>query len=513
MVNKIDSNLSGLSIAEESGLRVLPGTLGANAVWYPQEPNTYTDFGGTPKSVARAPITSGRQNARAVLTGMDAAGGFNSDFIQTGIFRTMQGFMFADAHEKPDTQPVKVATVTAISDVSSTAYEAASGLGTFIVDHLVFASGFTNASNNGLKLVTASGATSVSCAGLVVEASPPAAARIEVVGFRDTSGDLSLAVSASSVTLASTVLDLTTLSLNPGEWVFIGGDATANQFTNAVNKGYARIRTIATHAITFDETTFAAVADAGTGKLVDIYFGKFLRNESDPTLIKRRTYNIERTLGDAGAGQQAEYLEGSVADEADFNFPLQDKATIDFKFVACAHTTRNGAQGLKIGTRKVSTASRAYNSSTDIYRMQVAPSYAGTVNANGTFGYCNDAKLSIKNTVAATNAIGAGLYAIDTTAGNFDFSGTVTAYFTTVDAVNAINANSDMEFNIIVAAANKGCIFDAPMLGLSGGVLAVEKDKEITIPVDLSAAAGDLNYTLSLTQFAYLPTIAMPVFV
>jgi hypothetical protein len=509
MVNKLDSNQSGLSIAEEATLRTLPGT----PVWFPLEPNSYSDFAGDTKTAERAPINAGRQNFRSVVTGQDASGGFNSDFLQAGMFRLMQGYMFADAHEKADTQPTKTATSVALIDVTSTAYEATTGLAGFPVNALVLASHFTNSANNGLKLVTASAAGSLSAAGLVAEASPPATAKLEQVGYRAASGDLTLTVSASVLTMSSTALDFTTLGLNLGEWLFIGGDASVNQFVSAANKGFARIRSIAAHAITFDETTFTPVNDAGTAKLVDLYFGKFLRNESDPTLIKRRTYNLERTLGNNGTGQQAEYLEGSVADEVDFTLGLEAIATADFKFVSCAHTVRNGTQGLKFGTRVAQTVSKAYNTSSDVYRLQVAPAYAGSLNAAGAFGYVNEAKLAIKNSVAATKAIGAGLYAVDTTAGNFDFSGSITAYFTDVASCIAINNNTDMEFNAIMAANNQGCVFDAPMLGLGGGKIAVTKDKEITIPVDLKAAAGDLNYTLSLTQFAYLPTVAMPVFV
>lgn len=512
-VNKLDSNQTALSIAVEQTLRHLPGSSGVDAVWYGMTPNSYSDFGGVTKTVARSPLNASRQNFRSVVVGQDANGGFNTDFMQDGLFRVMQGFCFADAHEKPDTKPEAVATSVTINDVTSTAYEASTGLAGFPASSLLWASGFGVAGNNGLHLCTASAAGSLTCAGLAAEASPPATARVQVVGYRAAAGDLTLAVSGSLATIASTVLDFTTLGLNVGEWMFVGGDASANKFVNAPNVGYARIASIAAHALALNETTFAAVNDAGTAKLVDLYFGKFLRNELNPALIKRRSYNMERTLSDNGLGLQAEYLEGSVADECDFNFPLEAICTVDMKFVSCAHTKRNGTEGIKAGTRKPASSAKAYSSSTDIYRHQVAPAYAGALNANAAFGYANDAKLVIKNGVAPTKAIAAGLFAIDTTAANFEVSGTITAFFTDVDSVAAINNNTDMEYNAIMAANNAGCVFDIPMLGLGGGKLAVTKDKEITIPVDMMGAMGNDGYTFSLTQFAYLPTIAMPVFV
>jgi hypothetical protein len=513
-VKKLDSNQSNLSVAEEATLRHLPGTDDADSVWYPYQPNSYTDFGGDTKTVERAPLNASRQNFRSVVVGQDASGGFNTDFLNKDLFRIMQGFMFADAHEKPDTKPVNGAASVTINDVTALQYEATTGLAGFHAGALVWASGFGVAANNGLKPVTASGADHIACADLAVEASPPAGARLEVVGVRGAAGDLTLTVDASHATVGSTALDFTTLGLNVGEWVFIGGDNAANKFFQAANQGYGRVASIATNALALDETTFAAVNDAGTAKQVDIYFGKFLRNEFDPTLIKRRSYNLERTLGNNGTGVQAEYLEGAVCDEIDFNFPLEAKATADLKFVACAHTKRTGAEGVKAGTRVAANyQAKTYNTSTDIYRSQIAPSYAGSLNAGGLFGYANDAKLTIKNSVAPTKAIASGLYAIDTVAGNFVGGGSLTCYFTDVASIDAISNNTDCEYNAIMAANNQGCVFDMPMLGLGNGKLDVTKDKEITIPVDLMASINANGYTMSLTQFGYLPAAAMPKFV
>ncbi len=267
-VDKIDSNATGLRYAEELTYKVLPGS----PTWVPLEPNSYDSFGGQITTVARNPINSGRQRLKGVVTDLDASGGLNSDLTQDNLQDLLQGFFFADFRPKGEE------IVTAVSGGGATdGYEVALTAG-FKVGDLVFATNFTDPANNGLKLVdgiTTDTLVSVTET-LVNEAGPPATAQLVVVGVEGVAGDIDVDASGNLPTLTSTALDWTTLGLIPGEWIRIGGDLAADAFSNAVNNGFARIKTIAATILTLDKTQATMVTEASTTETVQIFFGRVL---------------------------------------------------------------------------------------------------------------------------------------------------------------------------------------------------------------------------------------------
>lgn len=514
-INKIDSNITSLAFAEEVCFKQLPviGIDGFDPTWYSLQPNSYSDFGGQVSMVARAPIDPSRQNRKGTITDLTASGNFNHDLTQNGLTRLLQGFFFANARQPLSTQPLLGTQVPFISTTSgSKTYAAASGLGTFAVSDLVKASGFGSASNNGLKTIVTAAAGAVTVAEMVVtEASPPATAKMERVGLQFASADINIAVTAGIPSLVSTATNFVTSlpDLIPGKWIYLGDDNLANRFAN--NVGYARVKTIAQNAITFDDTTWTAVNETGTGKTISIYFGTTIRNENTPSLIKRRSYSIERQLGLGASSAQAEYLEGAVPNEMTLHIPTSDKLNIDLTFIAASNTQRSGDVGdlIKTGTRISLIDEEAFNSTSNVYRMKLGVLSTTSSNNASLFGFSTEATLTVKNNVSPSKAIGV-LGAFDTNVGNFEVGGSVTAYFATVAAVKAVRQNADVGYNIIAASKNAGFIFDIPLLGLGGGRATVAKDQAIMLPLESSGAKNSLGYTLQYDNFAYLPSLAMP---
>lgn len=500
---KQDSNLTGLSYAEEASLKTLPGT----PKWRSLEPNSYSDFGGQLGTTARNPINPTRQRKKGTVTDLDASGGFNQDLTISNMVHLLQGFFFADAREKPTTAPlnadaIAITGVTAADDT----YAAASGLGGFRVGALALASGFAIAANNGLKRVSSRTAgTLVVAEALTDEASPPAAAKLVEVGFQLGSGTSAITLNGDLVRLTDSATDFTTLALLRGEWVFIGGDNATLRFAN--NVGFARISAITAGYLEFDKVGWTPAPETGTAKTVQLFWGTVLRNEPAAADIVRRTYNVERTLGEDDNGVMSEYLTGAVPNELTINIPTADKITVDLTFVALDNEQRTGTQGVKAGTRVPLVSEEALNTSNDFSRIKLAAVSLTDATVADLFAYASDLTLTVNNNVSALKAIGT-LGGFDTSAGTFEVGGQMEVYFATVDAVQAVRNNADVTLDFAIVKSSQGLLFDVPLISLGDGRLNVEQDQPIKLPLENNAAEGRFGYTLLMQQFPYLPALA-----
>lgn len=507
-VKKIDSGIVGLRYAQESA----PGTLIGSPIWYPLDPNSYSDFGSTITTLVRKPISAARQNKKGVVTDIDAVAGFSIDLTQDNQQDLLQGFFFANYRRKGEFSDVPSVTVNGGDDT----YEITTTAG-FQIGSLVNATGFTTAANNGLKRATAVVSnTSVAVAQtLVTEASPPTASKLTVVGFQGASADFDIDATGTLPALVSVAKDFTQLGLIPGEWIYIGGDSGSLAFTTAANNGFKRIYSVAAHRIEFDKSTLAMVTETGTAKTVQLFFGRVLKNEVD-TLIVRKPVQFERTLGapdDSAPSQiQSEYVLGCIPNQLSINIPTADKITTDLTYVAMSSEQRTGATGVKSGDRPALIDTDAFNTSSDFSRIKLSLIESGNEAPTPLFAFVTDLKVDINNNVKPNKAVGV-LGAFDLTAGTFEVGGSITAYFADVSAVAAIPGNLDVTFDIITAKNNSGFAIDVPLLALGDGKLNIQQDEPITIPLSLNAATAakfgaDWNHTLLMVFYDYLPSAA-----
>lgn len=519
-VNKLDSNVTGLRIAKEASYGVLPGT----PIWYPLEPNSYGDFGGNVTTTARETINDARSRQKGVTTDVESSANFTADLTSDSLAELLEGAFYA-AYDKKAERFNNHTAGDVITDVSATTdtYTVTAGT-TFRAGDLVFASGFTQIANNGLKTATTGSSTTslVVLDALADEAAPGGLAKLVTVGFEFESGDAVIDVSGTLPALDTTTKDLTQLGIRPGEWVYIGGDAADEKFYNAANNGWARVRSVTANTMTFDKSSATMVTDdgtstgsGGTGQTIRIFFGRTVQNKVGSD-ISRTTYQLERTLGapnDSSPSQiQSEYVVGAVLNEFSLSLPTSDKVTTECTFVGKDHETRSGATGVKSGTRPTLAAAEAFNSSSHVTRIRMSPVSQTNTYPTALFTFVLDGSFSINNNVERNQAVGT-LGAFDCSAGTFDVSAEVTAYFTDVAAMTSIRNNDDVTLDFTFVRDNKGLVFDIPLLTLSNGMANVELNQPIRLPLSIEAAqatkvAATYTHTAMACVFDYLPDAA-----
>lgn len=504
-LDKIDSNITGLRYEEEASLKVLPGS----PVWKPLEPNSYSDYGGEVTTLARNPINPSRQRKKGVITDLDASGGFNTDLTQSNLQDILQGFFFADLRTKEELD------VTSVDGTLETYVVAADG-DDYLAGDLLFAKGFADPTNNGIKNVITGAPTAVGVAEDIVDETPVGYTPIiSRVGYEFGVGEVDVDIAGSFPALVSSGRAFNTFGLTIGEWVFIGGDTALSAFLDPNNGGFARIRNITATRLEFDKTQFAMTAETGTLQTIQLFFGRVLKNETG-ALIKRRSYQIERTLGapdDTLPSEiQSEYLVGAVANELALNLNSADKITADLSFVAVDNEQRTSVENVKPGDRPGIVEADAFNTSSDFSRIKLAQVDDTDSAVSPLFAFAQEMSITISNGVEPNKALGV-LGAFDTSAGTFTVSGTVTAYFANIEAVQAVRNNADITLDIHAVKANGGITIDIPLITLGDGRANVEQDAPITLPLTTDAATGakidtNLDHTLLMQFWDYLPDVA-----
>lgn len=472
-----------------------PGVLESNPVWKQLEPNAITSFGATIATVARSPISKNRQRKKGTITDLDSAAEFEVDLTLDSFKDFIEGFVCAKFSGPVFTKP---------SAVTTTAFTVPDMAAPIAQNTLVFSRGFVNAANNGLKVAAAAGTnTSVPITGGGLVAETPAAAKnasLEVAGFRFSSGDLQVDASGN---LTSTTKDFIELGLVPGQTIWIGGDAEANRFANANDKGFARVLIIAAHKLTLDKRSQVFAADTGTGKSVDLYFGRFLKNVpvDDPNFLDR-SYQFELAYkGLEGVGADAyEYSLGNVCNTASFELPLTNKATVTFGFVGTDTPPPTATRAANANDPLVPVETSAFNTSADIARLRI-----NKLDETGLTTDFKSVTLSINNNRGPEKVLGK-LGARFMNIGNFEVNIEAQMLFTNKGVVEAVRNNTTLTMDFSIRNSDGAFVVDLPALTLGGGDREYPVNESILVNTT-SMAFGDTTFNASvlISMFPYAP--------
>jgi len=477
----------------------------AGTTWKLVEPNTINSFGPELSTTERNPISKDRQRKKGTITDLDSAAEFDADLTMEHILDFSEGFLFANFTGAAKWGPQETNDVTAVTASDSFTVGAA---GTTAVQYnLLYARGFSTAANNGLHVVdTGAAATDIPVTStLTAEASPPDEATIEIVGYRTTAGDLDVSgVSGAQVTLVTTTLDLTTLPISVGQVLWFGGDAAINQFSTTGNSGFGRVVSVSANQLVIDKTSGSWATEANTTQLVDIYFGRFLRNVPvDDTDYLERSFTFEGAYPDLEAvGTDAyEYSKGNYCNQMTVDLPLADKAGMTFGFVGTdtdpATTTRKTGADTPLEPIQVV----AFNTTSDIARLRITQT-----DETGLSTYFKNVTLTVNNNVTPEKVLG-NLGAAFMNTGNLEIDFESTLLFTDKAITSAIRNNTTVTLDFSLNNDDGGMFFDIPSCTIGGGDKEYPENESVTVNTPIMAFKDTtLGYSMSISLFGYLPS-------
>lgn len=473
----------------------------ATSGWRQWEPNTINQLGPTIATVARNPISKRRQRRKGSITDLDSAVELEMDLTRDAFMDLIEGFMFSSFQSGPASF-----VPTAVVAGGSGGYTVASG-GALAANTLIYVRGCSVASNNGLKLVAlGSTGTNIRVDSLTGEASLPSNATVEVCGVRGASGDLTV---DSSGRITSTVLDFTTLGLTAGQYIWVGGESTTNQFalqaSASQNYATARLTIVAANLLTLDKRLKTFATDAGTSKLVDIYFGKHVKNvDVDNGFYLERSFHIEAAYPNLMAGPLTgyEYAIGNYSNQLQLNMPITDKATMTVGFIgtnteAITSTRKTGASSALV---PVQTAS--YNTTQDFNRLRITQ-----LDEAGLTTDFKDLTITLNNNVSPEKVLGV-LGARYMNTGNFELDIDGQFLFSDEDVVVAIRDYTTVTMEWCVRNDDGGILFEVPAMTMGDGAREFPANESVLIGATCQAFQ-DPTYgsSLMVSMFPFMPNV------
>jgi hypothetical protein len=523
---KVSTNNTSLRHAIETSVGTLPGS----PIWRIDEFENITGYGAEISTVVRRPISQDRGRKKGTTVDLNSSVAFDTD-LTLDIFESfIEGFVFAEfANVEFDLKsssgtvppPAVASSDTFTIDSASTLLAGKMQWVTSAQATLLWASGYTNAANNGLHVLAADvGATDtsvdVSGGSSLVDETPPTNARLEVCGVRCAASDLALTISGSTATIVSSadISDWSSLGLQAGMYIHVGSPDTDGVVQNVFDDGsggdvygYARISSISGATLNLDKLDpNLDTTDASNATAVDIMFGRFARNvqvtaDSDDNRYLERTYQFEVSYPDLGGigTDEYEYAIGNFANEIAISLPLTDKATVSMSFIGTNSDDVTGTRKTGAATAISPLKTTAMNTALDmvVLTTDVISSVSDVCFKSLT--------ITMLNNVSPEKCLGT-LGARFVNAGIFEVNLEGQMLFTNKAIINAIKNNTTVTFSAVVRNDNGAIAIDMPELTFGGGGREYPQDESVLVNITgQSFTSNTFGYDVGITVFPIVP--------
>ena len=476
--------------------------------WKIVEPNEVSNFGATITTVARNPISKNRGARKGTVTDLDAAVEFSADLTLDSFLDFIEGFAFATATNRDlNLSPSAVATSTDEYTVTALLAAQADKLEFTASEYasLIFARGFTNAGNNGIKEIDAdiaTSATAITVAENLVDETPPANAVIDLAGIRslaastDFTWDWDGSAVQATLTSVGAAIDFTTLGIPIGMFVHIGSPdgsgGVTNAFENSVANdmfGYARVVSVVAKTIVFDKVATALQFDDLTAPAtaVDMLFGLFITNQSiDAAEFLERIFLFEGSWPNLFETEPPtpvadpdgfEYILNCFCNQFAWSLPLSDKSTATFAFVGtdADPPVDNASRRIGADTPVDPLQTTALNTSSNITRLRITQ-----IDETGITTDFKSLTLTINNNVSPEKVLGR-LGARFINIGNLAVSIEGNVLFTSGAVIAAIRNNETVGMDTIVETDDGAIITDIPAMTLGGGARELPVNESVQV--------------------------------
>jgi hypothetical protein len=496
----------GKTKAEASTIRLsAEATFGTNPAAGYQicgvEPGGIQDWLAKNKYVERDPLSVYAAMEKGDIVGLDVEPKLVHDFIGDWI----------DLHAGPIFRAVtkhagnKGQSAYRFTAVTATGYTVPAN-GDLAQNTVIYAYGSQTAANNGLHVVgSGSVGTETKTAGLVVDAAPNANALFEVAGWQaSVAADIKMDANGN---LTSTADDFTTMGLNVGQMIKIGGSTAGTQFATAVYNGFAYVKAIAAHLLTLEDRSWTVgSADAAAGKTVQLLFTRFDRNVP----INHADYlepSLHGELEEIGPGtaNAATYTEakGLGVKSFEINAPLENKivTTVNYVGTQVPNPVLAGSRIAGPSTAYAPLKAALFDTASDLKSIRLFDATTGT----SLVAEINTWKLTFESNVTARK-VQATLGTFDLVYGKFTPKLTMEIYYTDYNVQIALNDNRDLRWDARMSNGQGGYAFRMPLVGLRGGPRTYPANGIVTLNCEVPGFRDpNTNVVCSMSTFAYLP--------
>lgn len=504
-----DANRTAVRAVKETSFRTAPATPFYQEIRFNSENLAYA-----PTTEVSNELDSTRQIKDLILTGFEVSGDLTTEYSLENLDILLEGAFCNTWTRTPEvyngagweygasaTRISNLTFATGANTFTTTATSVLNGSAAnsattaFVAGMLVRVTGCSNAANNGLFPVASSTATTVvltNAAG--VAETPPATARLKVVGVQGASGDIT-AVTAGGNALVTTTLNWTTMGLIVGQWVKVSSEGGNFSFATAGANTYARISAITATRLSFDMVVGTWAADTGTSKTIRVYFGDTIR-----TGTSNLSYRLEKNYV-LDAGVRYAYFRGCEVNTLAISGDTRAIVTATVSFMGSDSTgvsaSRDGS-----ATTIPSATGAVLDSSNSVPWLLEGGSTVTTPNYVSSFSFQMENNLRAQAAVGQPGAIGMGQ-------GRANFTGNLNTYFGDETLYSKLinNTASSVAFSFRDSTTSKAEIWDVPRLKYSSGVPEVTGiDTDLFVNLSFQALRDVVNnrdYTVMLNRFDY----------